>query len=252
VRGGRELEWLVFGSAVLAPAGTAAALIPARSHTENTNIALVLVVVVVAISVLGRRWAAALSAMSAALWFEFFHTRPYYRFTINAHDDLVSAILLLGVGLAVGELAVRGRRHRAAAKEGSNEIARIHAVAERVAGGEPAEFGVVVVANELRDLLSLRDCRFDRYTRGPDDKPIARIERSGDVVLGELRWGVHSMGLPGKEVELLVQGQGRTLGRFLLEPTPGMPVSFDRRVVAVALADQVGAALASASPVSGA
>ena len=71
-------------------------------------------------------------------------------------------------------------------------------------------------------------------------------------MLGELRWGVHSMGLPGKEVELLVQGQGRTLGRFLLEPTPGMPVSFDRRVVAVALADQVGAALASASPVSGA
>jgi hypothetical protein len=51
------------------------------------------------------------------------------------------------------------------------------------------------------------------------------------------------MGLPGSELELLVEGRGQTLGRFVLEPTPGVPVSRQRRVVAVAIADQVGAAL---------
>ena len=33
------------------------------------------------------------------------------------------------------------------------------------------------------------------------------------------------------------------LGRFVLEPTPGVGVPLERRVVAVALADQVGAVL---------
>jgi hypothetical protein len=51
------------------------------------------------------------------------------------------------------------------------------------------------------------------------------------------------MGLPGPEIELLVHDRGQTLGRFVLTPTPGFPVSLQRRVVAVALADQVGAVL---------
>jgi len=55
------------------------------------------------------------------------------------------------------------------------------------------------------------------------------------------------MGLPSKEVSLMVQGQGRPFGRFVLAPTTGVPVSLDRLTVAVALADQVGAALASQS-----
>ena len=35
---------------------------------------------------------------------------------------------------------------------------------------------------------------------------------------------------------------GRVEGRFVLTPTPGYPVSLERRVVAIAIADQVGAA----------
>ena len=33
------------------------------------------------------------------------------------------------------------------------------------------------------------------------------------------------------------------LGRFVMTPTPGYEISYERRVVAVAIADQVGAAL---------
>jgi hypothetical protein len=56
---------------------------------------------------------------------------------------------------------------------------------------------------------------------------------------------VHSIGFPGKEVELPVIGHGLVLGRYVLVPTPAEPVSFDKRIVAVALADQVGAVLAA-------
>jgi len=70
-----------------------------------------------------------------------------------------------------------------------------------------------------------------------------RIEHDGQVILGGRVWGVEQMGLPGPEIELLVQGRGQTLGRFVLKPTPGLPVPLQRRVVAVALADQVGSVL---------
>ena len=56
-------------------------------------------------------------------------------------------------------------------------------------------------------------------------------------------WAVDSLGLPGPEIDLLVQVQGRVLGRFVMTPTPGTPVSYERRVVAVAIADQVGPSL---------
>ncbi len=94
--------------------------------------------------------------------------------------------------------------------------------------------------DELVDLLHLRACR---YEAGSGDRPVMRLEHDGQVFLGGRPWGVHRVGLPGPEIELLVQNQGRTLGRFVLTPTPGYPVSRERRVVAVAIADQVGSSL---------
>jgi hypothetical protein len=55
------------------------------------------------------------------------------------------------------------------------------------------------------------------------------------------------MGLPGKHVELVVSGFGRTFGRFLLTPTPGRPVTFDCRIIAIALTDQVASAFVAES-----
>ena len=227
--------------ALLAPPAAAAALIPARDHTDNANIALGLVVVVVAVATLGHRLATVVSAVSAAVWFDFFQTRPYYSFTISGRDDVVTAVLLLAVGVVVGELAIRTRRNLTAARTGSDDIAHLHAIAELVAAGEKPEIAVVSVAGELRRLFDLQDCTFERAPFETLSK-IARFERSGNVVFGGLNWGVGTMGLPGKQVELVVSGYGRTFGRFLLTPSPGRPVSFDRRVVAIALADQVAAA----------
>jgi hypothetical protein len=219
----------------------AAGLLPARDHIGNVNVALVLVVVVVAVAAWGNRLAALVTAASAAVWFDFFHTRPYYSFTITHRNDAITTALLLVVGVSVGELAVWSRKQQAAATAGAEDVARIHAVAEMVSQGEPTEQVILAVANELRTLLFLRECRFEV---APSDHHPARIERNGDVILANMRWGVDHMGLPGKEVELLVQNQARTYGRYVLVPTPGRPVSFERRIVAVALADQAGAALA--------
>ena len=67
----------------------------------------------------------------------------------------------------------------------------------------------------------------------------------GEVVVGNETWSTGDLGLPTQNVDLPVRSGGWLLGHFLLTPTPGKPVSPDRLLVAVAIADQVGAALAA-------
>jgi K+-sensing histidine kinase KdpD len=226
--------------AVLLPLGVAAVLTPFRSSFANTAAALVLVAVVVAVAVVGDRGAGILATISATVWFDFFLTRPYERLAITHRPDIETAVSLFVVGLVVTELAARSRHHSEAATEESEYVGRIHDLSELVASGAPADVVIERVRTELISLLDLRGCR---YEPGPPGRARMRIEPDGQVVLGGSVWGVHRLGLPGPELELPVQGRGQTLGRFVLTPTPGHPVSLQRRVVAVAIADQVGAAL---------
>jgi hypothetical protein len=73
------------------------------------------------------------------------------------------------------------------------------------------------------------------------------LERSG-VIRGRTEWRIAKGGgfeLPPEGVELAVLARGHQIGRFVLVPTAGVGTSLEQRVVAVALADQVGAAVAS-------
>jgi hypothetical protein len=231
------VTWLV---PIVGPVGAAALLIPSRGHLDSADDALVLVLVTVAVASRGNRAAAALCALLAAVSFDFFLTVPYESFRISGNRDVTTEILFVVVGLLVGELAARGQRHRRAAVEGRHELGRIHNLAERIAGGEEPDFVLMAVAAELRDLLSLQDCRF---VWDPPSERGARIDPDGTVRLNPLQWPTSSAGLPTRQVQLPVRGGGRNVGTFLLTPTPSLPISQERCVVAVALADQLGSIL---------
>jgi K+-sensing histidine kinase KdpD len=243
-RNGHRLIWLV---AVAAPILVATLLIPGRGHLTTADDALVLVVVTVAVASSGRRGPGALAAIVSAASFDFFLTRPYGSFRISRQADLTTELLFVVVGLLVGELAARGQRHRRAAAEGRLDLGRIHDMAERIAGGEEPDFVLMAVASELRDLLALQDCRF---VWDPPSGKGAWIDPDGTVRLNPLKWPTTSVGLPTRQVELPVRGAGRTLGTFILTPTPALPISHERCVVAVALADQLGSALSARSDLS--
>ncbi|HVA03680.1 MAG TPA: DUF4118 domain-containing protein [Acidimicrobiales bacterium] len=243
-RHGSLLIWLV---AVAAPVVVATLLIPGRGHLSAADDALVLVVVTVAVASSGRRGPGALAAIVSAASFDFFLTRPYGSFRISRQADLTTELLFVVVGLLVGELAARGQRHRRAAAEGRLDLSRIHDMAERIAGGEEPDFVLMAVASELRDLLALQDCRF---VWDPPSGKGAWIDPDGTVRLNPLKWPTTSVGLPTRQVELPVRGAGRTLGTFILTPTPAMPISHERCLVAVALADQLGSALSARSDLS--
>ena len=232
-------------TALLAPPAVAAVLIPLRSALPVANAALVLVVLVVAVAANGHRTAGVLCALSSALWFDFFLTAPYYRFTISGRDDIETTVLLLVVGIAVTELAHRGRRIHRVAATGSAWSDQVRRTAELVATDTAPEVLLSQVADQLTALLGLRGCRF--VQEAPTDHP-PQLRPNGTLQWGPTLWDVEHLGFPSDEIELPTRYQGRPLGRFMLLPTPAGAPSLTSRQTAVVLADLAGARLAATTP----
>jgi Domain of unknown function (DUF4118) len=225
------------------PIVVAAALVSVRGHFDATNVALVLVLVVVGTAAFGGRGPAALSAVVAAISYEFFFTRPFDSLRISRVDDLETTLILLAIGLLVGQLAVHAHRSRRDASRGQDELASMRRMAERVASGASDQELIDVVTTELTSLMDLVGCRYEVAATGP---ALPILERSGRIETPYRRVGPDGeLALPPLGVRLPVLGGGHQVGSLVLDPDPTIGVTLEARVVAVALADQLGAALAA-------
>ena len=230
------------GVAALGPLVVASLLVTVRDHMARSNAALVFVIVVVLAAAVGGRWAGVTAAIVSAMSYDFFLTRPYGSLKINELEDIVATALLLAVGLIVGEVVVWAHRGHRQKQRGRDEIARLHRVAEQVASGARANDVLASVRAELTDLLSLRDCRFEQP---PFGAPLPRLGRNGSIDMPRRRIVRGEFTLPTEGAEIPVLGRGRQVGRLVLEPEPGVGVSLEERVVAIAISDQLGAAVAA-------
>jgi hypothetical protein len=231
--------------AVLAPVVVALLLVPIRSDVGNANLALVLVLVVVAAAILGGRRAGAVAAVMATLSFDFFLTKPFLSMEVESSDDVETVLILLGVGLLVGAVASRGRRAERAREQAADAIGHVHTVADLVAQDTPLADVATAVTRELRALLSLHDCFLELP---PFLYVMPRLERGGNVDASEHRWFAGGLALSADGVELPVLERGVQVARFVLIGDPDVAVTIEERVAAVALADQLGTALALADP----
>jgi hypothetical protein len=229
----------------IGPIAVAALLTLVRDDVDNANLALVMVLIVVTAGAVGGRGPGLFAAVVATLSYDFFLTRPYLSMQIDSTDDIETTIILLVIGLVVGQIGVVARRRRSEAERGSEEIARLHRVAERAASGTSIDDLVTDVCGEVEELLHLERCTFESPPLGP---PLARLERGGAVTgTSERRFVGGAFALPAEGVEVPVLGRGRQLGRLVLEPgdDPSRGVSVEERIVAIALSDQLGAAMAA-------
>ena len=233
--------------ALIAPLGVAAVLVPFRGNFTNTAAALVLVASVVAIAVVGSRVSGFVASISAALWFDFFLTRPYYQFAISHRPDLETTIAIFVVGVIVTELAARSRHHSRVSNEESTYVSMIRDLTDLAARSSRSAVVIESVERSLVQLLDLRACRFDPTLANP---PLARIISSGAAIHVGLDWPVSDIGIPGPAAEIVAEWRGRALGRFVLTPSTSHPVSLERRVVAVLLVNVVGASLATETRVA--
>jgi hypothetical protein len=139
----------------------------------------------------------------------------------------------------VSELAARRRHHVRVASEEGHYVAMVRELIDLAQSSED----ILLERAEpmLIELLDLRECRFDPH---PSVPPMARIIPNGEVVHVGMHWPVRQMGIPGPEAEIATQWRGHALGRFVITPTPGAPISQERRAVAALLATVVAAGLA--------
>jgi Domain of unknown function (DUF4118) len=231
---------IALAASVAAPLAAVGILLPFRAAWSNTNVALLLVVVTVGVAALGNRLAGAVAAASAAAWFDFFFTVPYYRFTIRNTADMTTAVLLLIAGLVVSQLAARARQLKVVAITDAGYLATIYDTTLLTQSAD-AETVLRHVSDDLTGLLSLRQCRFEHGSLLGNPP---RLEPDGSVRASHVSWDVDVVGMPQREVELRVESGRRYYGRFMMLADPGSRPSLQARLVAVTLANQAGRALA--------
>ncbi|MDT7635763.1 MAG: hypothetical protein QOC83_51 [Pseudonocardiales bacterium] len=234
---------LVVGVAALLPLLACAVLTLFRDSIANTNAALGLVLLIVAAASTGIRSAGLVAALSSAAWFDFFLTEPYTRFDITDRADIETAVLLMLVGAAVTEVALWGRRQQARASRQQGYLDGVLRTAASVGAGRSSTDSLIDhVCEQIVEVLRIDRCRFDPGA----GSTLATIDNDGTVTYNARPYNLSRLGLPtDTEIALVVQSLGVVHGRFLLTSTSGVvrPAQEQLRV-AVALANQVGAALA--------
>lgn len=237
---GGPVGWSAIVIAVAGPIAVALVMLPLRDQVRSSNVALVLVLAVLVAASVGGRVGGAVAAIVAAVSLDFLFTRPYYSFSISNGDDVQTVVLLLAVGLVVGEIVVRSRRSHAVARRSHREAEHLRHLAELAAGGESTGRLVSLVQTELTSILDLKSCRFERP---PFPSALPQLRHRG-VRLDAGKPDAEGL---NSQLELPVRGGGHLLGRFVLtmpaEGT-GLRLPAENRALAVALADRLGAALA--------
>jgi Domain of unknown function (DUF4118) len=203
--------------------------------------ALALVLPVLVAAVLGGRLAGAAAAVAAALCFDFFFTQPYLSLRIASDNDLASFIVLLVVALISAEVGIRARRGSRAAREARSDLDRLTRVIEVAARGDIDDV-VSSARAELIGLFGLVDCVFET---GPAQAALPRLGIHGAIEGAPLVTDHIDFLLPPGGIELAVVGRGRDFGRLVLFAAESARAPLQKRVVAVAIADQLGITLAT-------
>jgi hypothetical protein len=228
--------------ALLGPLVVGAVLANWRGAIASVAAVLIMIMVVAVVATAGSRAAGVLASLGAAIWFDFFLTAPYLRLTISHRPDLEATLGIVVVGLVITELAVRNRAHRSAVDESSEFVVDLHRIAALCAGPAGLEAILDEASAILASLMFLRACRFDHALAVP---ALARIGSDAKVAHVGMLWDAEAIGIPGPESEIVAEWRGEVLGRFVITPTPGQPVSRVRRVAAVTVVDVVAGRVAA-------
>lgn len=234
-----------FGAAGVGPFVAVTVLSPLRGHTLTTGVVVFLLIVAIAIAaVLAGPMIGAAATVNAGLWFNFLFVPPY---GILKADDLLGwptvSVVVAGLALVAAARSNRSSPDSGATPPGGmirTEPGRppsrhIERVVRLIEDGTDRRDLISAVQIELTSLLITRRCRFEVGTSGATGATtLPRLERDGTVS--------GATGEP-ERLQIPVQTATRVIGRFVVDLTPGTSISFERRLVAVILADHLAAAL---------
>jgi Domain of unknown function (DUF4118) len=215
----------------------------ARGALGPANVALAIAILVVGSAALGGRYAGVLTGVVGALSFDFFHTQPYGTLRINNAKDIETVVLLLLIGALAGELTHLRDSHRQEKAEADGLLETVLAVSHVAASGGSVDDVWQSVKEALIHELGPVDCRFEPF--GTLAPPLPRIQSSGALPHStHRRFLGHGFELPTAGAEIAVGDGTHVFGRIVVVPRQPRGVSLRERRVAVAVAEQLGIAVA--------
>jgi two-component system sensor histidine kinase KdpD len=262
----RVVRWLVVGLWVAVSLVAATAAVAAIEAWVNvSNASTVYLVAVVACGVGVGTAGAVLASVGSFLIYNFFFVPPLYTFTIAEPEGLLSLVLVLFVGIVVGQLAAlqRARAEAAAARE--REARALFGVSRVLSTRASTREALVQIATVLRDEAGLERV-WVAFGPDPAGEQVAADTAPGPraATPGRLRvlqrtpgdqpsrWMVvHRPGTgprtasPVDRYRVRIEASGEALGSIWAERSrdAGEPDSTQTRLLAAA-ADQIGQALA--------
>lgn len=219
-------------AAVALPAALAAAAIPLRMN-HGAAIAVVLTACVVAISALGAAGPAVVAAVAAAGAYDFFLTEPYYSFTIDKNDEVVTAATLLTVGLVVGVLRSRTVHLQASATTRKAELRHLIDFAQATSAPVLLDELADLASQHIIALLDLRNCTWQPGQ--PTDTASPVLLPTGDI-MGLLTDLNPDRAILPDHLQLPAQAGGSHLGTFDLTCHQTRATSHEERHTAATIA----------------
>jgi hypothetical protein len=242
----RARSELFTAGGILTVIAVAGVFSPTTHSLGQVNVALLLAIVVAAVAAGGGRFAGAVSGGTAAVAYNFFQTEPVHSLRMDHGRDVVTVLLLAVVGVSVGELSRRMRRSDWVASRSDVGLGRVVRVAELACSGADSETLVAAVEEEIRRELRLASVRFELGGTAGEERPL--LDHRGVIVEPVHLFFDDGFALPTGGVDLLVAYRGREFGRLVLTPQRPIGLPAEQLRCAVAIADQLAAALATMVP----
>jgi len=217
-----------------------------RDAVGQAVVVLVLVLWLVVAAAIGGRFAALITAATAALSFNYFHTTPYLTLRIESGRDIAATLLLFLVGVVAGEMTVARERRAYEAAEARSLLSGLLATSACVAEGRPIEDVWTLTRDTLVGTLHLAACRFEPF--GTEAPPLPRISAETTTPRQPRMLFIgRGFALPEEGAELAVMHRGDMLGRIVVLPAEpiGLPAATRRSAVIIT---SLFAAAAAASP----
>ncbi len=234
-----------------------------RTTIEPSNASIVYLAAVVTTAIASGAPGAVLASVASILLYDWFFVVPYYTFTMSDPAEWLNAILLLSVGLVVGQLAALQRRWADDARRREREAVALFRVSHALANRETALTVLTRVAAILRDEAGMERVWIGLGTEGrehvvadtgkgarryasvmqvlrraPGDEPASwiRVHQAGVLRAGAGKQALYRVRMEAGDVQL--GSVWATRARDL-----GEPDRTETRLLAAA-ADQAGQALA--------
>ena len=215
-----------YGGAAAISAATTLAAFPLQHLFELSNIVMVFLLAVVAVAMLFGRGPAVLAAIANVLAFDFFFVPPQFTFAVSDAQYVFTFVVMLIVGLVVGQLTARLRYQATVSSQGEERARRLFNMSRELsaalASEQVAGIGERFVAGAIGGKNAVLMLDEDETLR-----PVVADETRPEIDMAIARWcvdhaepaGIGTDTLPAAgRLYLPLKAPVRTRGVLVVEP----------------------------------